>query len=331
MIGNEIKTVSNLFHKHQPDDNINPLQAIWHYTSIDGLMGITNQGKRTLHFRFTRSDCLNDTSEGEHIIELFRSVCSELCEQGDISASFWEITKTINVSPYHLISYPLPPIDDCTSYGMTDAAQCEAFICCFSLKEDSLDMWRYYSKGSGGYAIAFLSCIFEQQQDYPISEYNKDAIFYNMDSFRVIYDTAKKKNILRSLVKDAYDLYCILIDQNPDEIEEMKKIIGGILQSYQFRFKHECFASEQEYRFVCYRPTKKPKNLKNDLPEVHYRNQNGVLVPYIDIPVENAHILEVMISPLVESQNCESITHEFLTSRSFTHCNVRKSKLPIRF
>ena len=111
----------------------------------------------------------------------------------------------------------------------------------------------------------------------------------------------------------------------------MKKCIAGILQSFQFRFKHECFASEHEYRFVNYRPTVKPEHLKNPLPEVQYRNQNGVVVPYINITVEKAHILEVMISPLVENQFCKATTENLLHSRGFTQCNVSKSKLPTRF
>lgn len=329
MNDNEVTTISKLYQKHRPDNEISSLTPLWHYTSVDGLMGIVSKEEQTLHFWFTRSDCLNDTSEGRHIIELFRSVCSELYEQGDIDESFWEITKSIDISPYHLISYPLPPTEDYVSCGMVDAAQCEAYICCFSLKEDSLDMWRYYSKNSGGYAIKLLPIIFNRQKEYKFLACNKDNVFYCIESFKVIYDYDEKMSILKGLVADAYNLYRY-ISGDLNEIEEMKKCVSGILQSYQYRFKHECFASEQEFRFVCYRPTVKPELLINALPEVCYRSQNGVIVPYIDIAVKDAYILEVLISPLIENQSSENTTQEFLKSRGFPNCTVRKSKLPTR-
>ena len=199
------------------------------------------------------------------------------------------------------------------------------------MKEDSLDMWRYYSKGNGGYGIKCFSTLFDSYKEYEYSEYDENAIYCPPRSFKVIYDDNDKKEILTSIIKDTFSVFTQTESPEENRLLEAKRFIGNILQVYQFRFKHECFSSEQEYRFVIYVPVKKPEKLKNEMPSVKYRTQNGIVIPYIDITVDDgaSYLKEVLISPFVDNK-CASLTTEDYLSHCGFNCAVKKSQLPVR-
>ena len=233
----------DLYKKYSFNDNDNLFQPIWHYTSVDGLTGIIQDNKNEynkLHFWFTRSDCLYDTSEGSN-------------------------------------------------------------------KEDSLDMWRYYAKDNGGYGLKLTPFIFDSYKEYEYSEYNEKALFVNFWAYQ---------------------------NANASEIEKTDKTIQFlqfVLQNFQYQFKHQCFASEEEYRFVVYLPYSKPETLKNELPTIKFRTYNGIVVPYIDLIVENGsqYLTEVLISPYIKNENALATTSEYLEHCGFL-CKTRLSQLPVR-
>ena len=334
MSNSTINKFWDLHKKYQFEEKCLDFLPLWHYTSIDGLVGIirdnpTEHGK--LHFWFTRSDCLNDTSEGTHIMLLFRQVCDDLLRQGDISQFFYDCIKSCEISSHQLINYPLPMSDDGIPTSMLDSAPCHAYICSFSLKEDSLDMWRYYSKGDGGYGLKLNPFMFDSYKDYEYSEYDANAIFIKICSYKVIYDDSEKTKMLNHVVLDTYTAYQ---NENMTESEKgncAKDFIQFALKNFQFQFKNQCYASEEEYRFVVYRPYSKPASLKNELPTVKYRTQKGMVIPYLDLVVENGsnYLSDVLISPYIENQNALTTTSDYLLNCGF-NCKTRLSQLPVR-
>ena len=93
----EAKVLSfrELYRKHFVDNEPTKFLILWHYTNADGLCGIIRNrpdelGK--LHFWFTRSDCLNDTSEGIHILSTYQKVCTDLLNEGRIDAEFQQVS-----------------------------------------------------------------------------------------------------------------------------------------------------------------------------------------------------------------------------------------------
>lgn len=192
-------------------------------------------------------------------------------------------------------------------------------------------MWRYYSKGNGGYGLKCAPFLFDKYKEYEYSDYEKDAIFSMIRAYKVIYQNAEKEAILREIILDTYSAY-----QN-DTIPEIQKVENAqgfilyALKIFQFQFKHECYTTEQEYRFVFYRPHRKPKTLKNELPSVKFRSQNGTIVPYIDIIVNDGadYLTEVLISPYIESDFALTTTQEYLDYCGFS-CATRQSVLPVR-
>ena len=150
-------------------------------------------------------------------------------------------------------------------------------------------------------------------------------------SFKVIYEDETKENILRNIIKNTFDAY-----ENSKLTKEQKDIqskqfVEYALKIFQFQFKDKCYKSEKEFRFVFYRPLKKPENLKNELPDIKYREQNGIPVPYIEIPVPNDKncLQSILISPFVDVKNSENVVSYYLSQCGFT-CKVTKSTLPVR-
>lgn len=320
----------NLYTKHRNDRKESFSFSFWHYTNIDGLMGIVRNSEADrgkIHFWFTRCDCLNDTSEGNYIIALYKKVCNELLDSKVISKEFYDGIIDLEIPDEQFINFPLPQKEERCYNSMLDCVPCDAFVCSFSLKEDSLDMWRYYSKGKGGYGLKFIYHIFDEQQKYEIKSYDSNAKFSCLKAFKVIYNSDEQKQILKTLLTDAYDVYF----KFPDCISRIQGFVRSELKDFQFRFKHECFESEQEYRYVFYRPKKKPQNLENDLPEIKYRSQDGMMIPYLDIEVsKNAHVAEVLISPFIKNETALTTIKEYIKSCGFNNCKVRMSELPVR-
>ena len=54
-------------------------------------------------------------------------------------------------------------------------------------------MWRYYSKGNGGYGLKCFSFLFEKYKEYEYSDYQEDAMFSLIRSYRVIYNDEEKR------------------------------------------------------------------------------------------------------------------------------------------
>lgn len=330
----QIHEFRDLHKKYRFDENGFIFSPLWHYTSTDGLIGIIRNDPSEhgrLHFWFTRSDCLNDTSEGTHIMDLFLQLCDDLLGQGVISRIFYDCIKSCEIPDDQFIYYPLPMSEDGTRNSMLDVTPCHAYICSFSLKEDSLDMWRYYSKGSGGYGLNLKPFLFDSYKQYEYSGYYKDALFVKICSYKVVYDNDEKIEMLKQIVLDTFTAYQNESISEMEKSDNAKHFIQFALKNYQFQFKHRCYASEQEYRFVVYLPYNKPASLKNELPAVKYRVLNGMVVPYIDLVVKDGtnYLDDVLISPYIENKNVLSTTCDYLSHCGF-NCKVRLSQLPVR-
>ena len=334
MVHSPILNFQDLYRKHCSEENNTPFLELWHYTSADGLLGIikneqTEYGK--LHFWFTRSDCLNDTSEGTNIMFLFRQVCSELFQENEISQSFFDAIKNAEIPNHQFVNFPIPAREKFTHESVLDCVPCHAYICSFSLKEDSLDMWRYYSKGNGGYGLKCYSLLFDKHKKFEHSDYEENAIFSLIRSYKVIYSDEEKKQILKRIIVDTFSAYKNSNQAENKKFQEAKSFIQYTLKIFQFQFKHECYSSEQEYRFVFYLPYSKPKLLENKMPNVKYRTQGGIPIPYIDIVVEkgSSYLKEVLISPFIENESVLATTSDYLVQCGF-NCTTRKSTLPAR-
>lgn len=308
--------------------NWNP---IWHYTTANGFKGIIHSGGK-LVFWFTRSDCLNDTSEGSYIDGLYQEIIRNMLHSKEISNEFYNIIKVCKTDPRRSFLYSVPPKNGCTQMTVLDCAECETYICCFSLASDLLDMWRYYSKNDGGYALKFAPMIFEKQTKFPTLQLDDSEFFNYIRGYTVIYDKSTQSYNISNFVGKCYEAYmkCTSDDKNNDR--NVQALINKFLEEHQFKYKHPCFLSEQEFRFVYFRPKKRPEQMKQKLYEIKYRSRNGILIPYIEIPVESAneYLEQVMLSPMINDSFAIETAKDYLRTCGFKKCEVTSSALPVR-
>lgn len=107
---------------------------LYHYTDAWGLKGIVESGTiRTTHIAY-----MNDASEYLHAVEILLQCIREAKQiktDGHQLALLQQIEEPVaNTKPEHVAPY---------------------LVACFSEKENSLNQWRAYGRGEGGYSIGF--------------------------------------------------------------------------------------------------------------------------------------------------------------------------------
>lgn len=324
-------------------------QSFWHYTSADGLKGIlTADGIR---FWFTRSDCLNDASEGGEIFDLYDKVRNEWCGAHPEQDAFADVLRGIDIpKERYLLFYDQDHLLD------AQPTASDAYICSFSFAGDSLDMWRYYSKGIDGYALQFDPRLFREINDsYLASPAN--ASICHLYLFPVIYDDAQKEQVLRDKIDLCCRLYQEIRAMDTDPTIYVRTVMHTLLNSLQYCFKHSCFASENEIRAVIYLPREAEefmhentecvggkKESANGKAESVSRNAeivNGKMVmkhrgeegniPYLELSLDERDMLQrVRLSPFIKRENAVSETTEYLQSAGYD-VPVEQSDLPVRF
>ena len=134
----------------EPED---PPDRLFHYTTADGLLGITqNHVPRASHSRF-----LNDVSEPAHAQAVLKDVIDALkrtCSAGSLTeqllGSFWA---------WALVALDSSNVTAPNPLGITISSS-EAphlYVFCLSEEPDLLSQWRAYSEHGSGYALGFSS------------------------------------------------------------------------------------------------------------------------------------------------------------------------------
>lgn len=292
-------------------------KQIFHYTSIGGLEGILGYKK----LRFTNIKYMNDKDE--------------------IIAGLDSLAKICNVSEEEREQMRSAFIN----YGM------QTFVCCFSLEEDSLPLWNYYTKeiNNQGYNIEFddkklVESILRSNPvlngcnlSYGIVDYSKDN-----DSE---YSRTITNEILTSMSLSISKLFLTvakgaLIDRssNLDEmsLQDLEKTITDTEKKrklndlpiyfyngekcsfekdssgeYLYFIKRDCFKQEREFRIVITVPDERLAELK-EKGAYKFRIGNGILIPFLELSFSEDVVKSITISPTVQSDLVELSIQDFL-------------------
>ncbi|MFR6290969.1 MAG: DUF2971 domain-containing protein [Peptococcaceae bacterium] len=309
-------------------------KQIFHYTSINGLEGILNNKK--LHF--TNIKYMNDKDE---IIAGLESMLN-----------FFEISKEkqeIILSNYMNI-------------------KTETFVCCFSLENDSLPMWNYYTKEihNQGYNIEFddkklVESILRQNPfldgcdfSFGVVEYSKDNnSAYGQNIVNEVLALMKRfifKNYIQEIEKQLVITEKTVLENWEKEIGDIETrakelpiyLYNGekcsferILSSdYILFIKRDCFKQEQEFRIVITVPDKLLSYLQ-EKKVYKFRVNNGVLIPYLELSFSAEVVKSITISPTVQSDLIELSIQDFLKYCKLEVSDfskfIRRSNVPVRF
>lgn len=297
-------------------------KQIYHYTSIGGLQGILDS--KTL--RFTNIKYMNDKDE--------------------IIAGLDSMAKACNVSDEDREKL----LSAFVSHGT------QTFVCCFSLEEDSLPMWNYYTKeiNSQGFNIefddkklvesilrnnpvldgcdfAFGNIDYSKDNDSEYSRIITSEILSSMEMaiskvFLTVAKVAlnkKSSNITESALKEW--------EEKITDSEKKQKLSNlpiyfyngencsfekSTSGNYLYFVKREYFKQEREFRIVITVPDELLPKMAQE-KVYKFRISNGVLVPFIELKFTEDVVKSITISPTVQSDLIELSIQDFLNYCKF--------------
>lgn len=287
-----------LIAKHLENNGQSLPKMLYHYTSIDGLMGIL--GSNSIWASNIRY--LNDKTEFTSTIEKLEKECGQLFKgraRDRFKKALFDFFK-----------------------GSEILEKFDIYVFSFSEEGDLLSQWRGYC----------LNCGFSIGFDFSGLEKLKSKLptWFLLPCF--YYDDKKYRKELVELIGETFDVMVQTKSQNDMASDE--KIIKDILRDHTERimqvgaiFKSNSFSAESEWRLIHFR--KKDDNLK----DIKFRKGNSMIIPYIEFGVENKYtntpIKEIIIGPAPYQSLSKESVEKLLDSKKMK-CTVTKSKIPFR-
>jgi len=290
---------------------------LYHYTSPKVIMEIIREEGVCL--RFSRYDCLNDTSEGKEAVAIQQEICDTLKEEYAGNPRKTELLDRIAAQRPDFKSIYV----DLTLSNVSAVP----YICSFSRERDALTMWNYYTKGTHyeGYNVGIdvegLSLeVFDAEADDKCSCRQGPKPELKCEWWSVIYDRERQREKIQSEIER------ILRTGDFSEEEYVAQ-----LNNWAIRFKNEIFRHEKEERLICYVPEEAEGGAALD-DYIQFRVVNGCLVPYLDVLIADKGALrEITIGPLIEEKLAGNTMELFLRLKGYDGVDVHTSNAPIRY
>lgn len=270
--------------------------ALFHYTTVEGLLGIIQSGEvwSTAYY------CANDESElatgRGTLTPLFRNKSHELIKENDRRVEIlWQrgtdIRDFADNFEQHISELALSLL-------------C-AYITCFckpSCEEDFhhglLSQWRGYGS-DGGYALQFsrkkLLRAIEVANDPAQFNYELQDVHYNADNPLKEEVLANKEAFIKAYMKNLDEITQPLGEllKQKTFLNSIPHLSGGPLEAfldYLVHTKNKHFREERECRLSIIQLV---KPCDECLP-INYFNRNGLLIPYVKTPKLSFNILDCL-------------------------------------
>jgi Protein of unknown function (DUF2971) len=203
--------------------NIHRPPTLFHYTDAAGLKGIVESGVlRATHVAF-----MNDASEYLHAVSLLTQEIDQVrsSEKDQLKINLLEeikgpvsLTRPQDVGPY--------------------------FVTCLSAAENSLNQWRAYGRGEGGYSIGFDGVKLSQSM-----------LKLNGILAPVLYDPSQQSKLVHDLLQWALSEYqklatTIPISDRDDHRRDWAHMLLWRIGAAAPMIKNPAFVEEQEWRLI---------------------------------------------------------------------------------
>lgn len=289
---------------------------MYHYTTVDSLLGMTQQ--TSTHNPFitlwaTHLTCLNDPEEkifGKRIID----------------ESIKQLEEKLHISENHKISNLIKDekinkfIRDVDNLDFVTPNHVSIYVTSFSMAKDTLPMWSMYAHNGNGISLGFDYKGMEQEMtplsfSIPKLHYGKpqgqDWDFYLESTYLEYYSSSQK------FVKEHY---CNLPEEKQNIMISVMTYLW-LINIIPCRFKNEAYSYEKEIRIT----TQENKDVK-------YRNSKGFIVPYLEIPINIKHLKEIIIGPTLDQERIILPLKKLLVSKGIDIQNIEIycSKIPYR-
>lgn len=200
------------------------------------------------------------------------------------------------------------------------------YICSFSIKKDSLDLWKWYSSEDIGISIIFENNTSKQLYGH----------FCRLPHFltpKVVYNDNIKCKILLDVIRAYYKEYRVDQEnglyQGEHILEHWHKELANRLIYEFIHFKHKEFSSESELRMIV---SSRGGHFKDF--EVQHRLANNKIIPYINMSNEykdeKLPIKEIIIGPSNKQDVTKKSIEVYLKNIGYLNIPISFSKIPFR-
>lgn len=311
-------------------------EKLWHYTSMQGFMGIVS-GRKIFasNVRF-----LNDREEFIHGLKIAQEIIEGLDE---VDANGWKVRQQVK------------KLVDGFFGGALSHTRLQVFVTSFSTAEDQLSQWRAYSHGTVGASIGL-----------DLRKIRPDPKIGSLAAFApCVYDDNKKKELISGTIKNFVDILSELWKLTTDKdklaamLEKVQEEHGGIsaieagnivkatvqveidkglkegaaelardLLTLCALLKHSAFSEEQEWRLVL------PMNANNTpkFGKRRFRAATSTLIPYMEFNLAESDempLTDLILGPGSDAESAVDAAQSFLISEGFS-ATPRPSKAPFR-
>lgn len=259
-----------------------------HYTTTQGLLGMFKDFTKeqpNIKLWATHYMYMNDPEE----FELGKRICTDIIEQIEQELNIpesYRVKTCVSSNAYMNV------ID---SYAKTTAGQ---LICpytiSFSKVYDSLHMWNMYASNGNGIALVFnYKKLLEHEillkecfYCNPNCSDKIDCVFKNFhDDIIYLYQDIDKDIPINSVIQSMENGDNTLFYQR---IHTIHTLLCGYIG---IRIKNSAYNIEQEERISV--------NDKNGF-NIHFRDRNGIIVPYIEFPIPLDCVENIVIGPTAD-------------------------------
>lgn len=311
---------------HQSQITMGYATNVFHYTSPEGMMGIL----KSREIFFTDAQFLNDYNERFDINNELKRFWDWHYREYD--KDFYKLLRSIEINSYEDNNYAY--IDD-----EFIEEPCRYYILSASMNRDSLSMWKYYAKNGtyNGYNVdLFIPALADEWIDRDTG--------VAVETGLVVYDLTEKQKKIHDMVEKLYESWCTYKKSDEMNAKIIKEYRAWISYASLF-FKSQCFSAEDEMRFVAIIPKSKLKKLNYEKTDgttikmYDFRNVNGVITPYIKMPLfgwnieENWITSNIGIGPCMDYEQKKEGIIQFIDSLEYKFHEIKicKSYIPVRY
>ena len=286
---------------------------LFHYTSADGLQGIVGG-----EFWITESHFLNDITEFQVATEVFCEVLNCKLKNAEIRE---RIKKAVCEENNRL-----------SAYGQIgeEVAYFGDYVISFCLERDSILLWSEYSDFCG-YCIEFDFDKLLSSFPKPNEIMHGKVIYSHEDQLSLMIRTIENEFFKNSVGYDYLTSWEDMDKLTDKQIKEIVPHMGVVVSGYNMFFKKECFAGENEYRFIftCCHDGGRYKDEERE--KQYFRVKNGVLIPFVKQPLSSLEsVRSILIGPKNNSDIAVKGVEYFLRNHKI-RVPVEKSKMPLRY
>jgi len=305
----DVKRQLDGLYRSLRDGGADPPQHLYHYTSAEGLLGITTREVLWA----SHADFLNDSSEPGYAMRI-------------IEASFQEVV--CNLSPGSIAARSLKNYWKELENGYKTHAP-NVYVFCFSEHEDLLSQWRGYGGQCAGYALGFSG---PRLREYEKNKGRYDGLYLTKVVYKEQDQKEEAQNIFKKLVStvgSAETAGGLGEDREAlfFEAETSKKLQSSLFAEVvrlRAKFKAPAFEEEHEWRLVQF------SHPAMSQPNICFRPGAKALTPYLELNLGKPPIEQVTIGPTLDPALSRQSLDLLFSKREFSNVGIKISAVPYR-